>query len=225
LDDHTRNKLRNCVLPLSLAGGKDFMPIGVMFFVTPNLAVTANHNIASKKVNDTVYCQQRDVRSHSVLTVVYQDSKLDIAILSCGKPVGNYLSLLDTRSNPPQCGINFILAAYQIGITEELEYDFKLSFGIMTASVTKTSDNHMVFQSTTFAGDSGAALTLVNGNVIGIHVEGVNEAEERLRGKKDFEERLNAAEESIDRLIENTAQGCIGVLAHVVLDAITVLNK
>ena len=75
----------------------------------------------------------------------------------------------------------------------------------------------MVFQSTTFAGDSGAALTLMNGNVIGFHVEGINQARERIRGKKDFQERLDEVESSIDGLIAGTAHGCIGLLAHVVL--------
>ena len=225
LSDSTRTLLKESVLPLSLDGGGKFVPIGVMFFVSPECAVTANHNLGSKKTDDYVYYKQPGQRSPSMISVCFQDEQQDFAILRCGKGKHAHLALLDTSASPPECGVNFLLAAYQIGITEELGDDFETTFGLMQGCVTKTSKNHMVYQSTTFAGDSGAALTLVNGNVIGIHVEGVNQAKERLRKKSDVNERLTEVENSVDGLIKGTAQGCIGLLAHVVLKALNGMKE
>lgn len=219
LTDDTRALLVNCVFPLSLESGNTFLPVGVLFFVSPVCAVTARHNVASKSLRDTVYYKRPQDRKHAQLTLCFANEHTDLAILQSERPVGSWLPLLDTRLSPPLSGTNFLLAAYQVGIAEELAAEFKLSFGLMQASVTKTSKNHMIFQSTTFAGDSGAALTLMNGNVIGLHVEGVNEARERMTQKKDFD-RLNEVEQSIDALVKGTAQGCIGLLAHVAIEAL-----
>ena len=96
------------------------------------------------------------------------------------------------------------------------EYPIFFSLGVMSATVTRLSANHIVFQSASFSGDSGSALSLMGGNVIGLHVAGVNEAKELLR-LAEANDRFNAVEASIDSLIRTTGHGCVGLLAHVFL--------
>jgi hypothetical protein len=99
------------------------------------------------------------------------------------------------------------------------ENHFSLSLGLMKATITKVSKNHIVYQLVTYAGDSGAAVAINGGHVVAIHVDGVNEAKERIRHKIDVEDRLEAAEASIDALISDVtvAQGCIKLSSHVLI--------
>lgn len=79
--------------------------------------------------------------------------------------------------------------------------------------VTKLSRRRdfVLYQSSSFSGDSGSAVILANGQVIGVHREGVNAAKERLRRFHDTNERLSAIESSLDSLIASTSNGCIAV--------------
>ena len=61
-------------------------------------------------------------------------------------------------------------------------------------------------------GDSGAALILSSGRVIGMHTEGVNHMRERKRQAETTEERLTSVEQSLDTAIESVAQGAIALL-------------
>ena len=90
------------------------------------------------------------------------------------------------------------------------------------ATITKVSRHHFLYQSSTYAGDSGGALTLADGNVIGMHLEGINACRERRRTATTTSDKLKQCEDSIDGLIEGTAQGCLGLLSHVI---VAILNK
>ena len=73
--------------------------------------------------------------------------------------------------------------------------------------------NHLVYTSPYAApGDSGGALLLEDGRVVGIHVEGINNLKERFRRKKEVEDRLTAVEMSIDAAIASISQGSVALL-------------
>ena len=57
--------------------------------------------------------------------------------------------------------------------------------GILDATIVKVSDRHVLYSSNSFSGDSGGTLTLNGGNVLAVHLEGVNEAKERVSRKKE----------------------------------------
>ena len=62
------------------------------------------------------------------------------------------------------------------------------------------------------SGDSGAALILSDGRLIGMHTEGVNHMRERIRQAETVEDRLSSVEQSLDTAIESVAQGAIALL-------------
>jgi hypothetical protein len=92
--------------------------------------------------------------------------------------------------------------------------------GVMAGLVSKTSANHVLLQSTTFSGDSGAAVMVYNGKMFAMNVEGVNEAKERIKHEavvasdEDLKERMDAVEKSVDSLVANTSSGSLGVRAR-----------
>ena len=98
--------------------------------------------------------------------------------------------------------------------------EFNVSVGVSQGVINNISANHVLYQAPTYAGDSGGALTLIGGNVFGLHLGSVNEAQERLRTSGNIEDRMSAVEVSIDGLIKGTAQGAIGLLSHVFLSHI-----
>ena len=73
--------------------------------------------------------------------------------------------------------------------------------------------NHATYTAPTWSGDSGAALVMKNGKVVGIHVEGVNAAKELIAQKESVDERLTDVELSLASLVKNTAAGAVALLA------------
>jgi V8-like Glu-specific endopeptidase len=217
IDEATHSRISASVLALSLTN--KFNPCGVCFLISPSLAVTCKHNIVNPEigletlVGATLYAKNESKTKYS-LNVSYIDDNHDYAFLSLknNKTVDNHLTLL---GDAPRAGVQFLVASYQIGIMEDLD-EFNLSVGISSASLIKVTTNHFLYQSTTYSGDSGGALTLIGGNVIGMHLSGVNEARERKRHNEG--DRQTRAEKSIDDLIAGTGQGCIGILARVLLN-------
>lgn len=193
------------------------VPVGVAFFVTPNIAITCGHNLRNKNIRDVVYLQ--DGKGLILqLQVDYIDIDLDFSLLKFNGVRAKHFTMIDST---PTLGTQFIVAGYNLGISEELVVDaFTLDVGIMQGTVVKVSRNHFLYQSMTFGGDSGSALTLVGGNVIGIHLAGINEARERIDRLSTIKERLNEVEHSVDSLIKGTAQGCLGLLAGVIMKVI-----
>ena len=174
--------------------------------------------MSNKHLNDSIYLQ--DGKGVVLeLKVAFIKPDLDFSLLKFDGVRAKHLTLID---NKPALGTQFIVAGYNLGIAEELEVDsFTLDVGIMQGTVVKVSTNHFLYQSMTFGGDSGSALTLVGGNVIGLHLAGVNEARERLEQMATLKDRLNEVENSVDSLIKGTAHGCLGLLAGAIMNAMT----
>ena len=94
-----------------------------------------------------------------------------------------------------------------------LWYDFALHVHLQARPI-KLSRNgqHLVYECACAPGDSGAALILSSGKVIGMHTEGVNHMRERKRQAQTVEERLSSVEQSLDSAVESVAQGAIALL-------------
>ena len=73
------------------------------------------------------------------------------------------------------------LAAYQIGIQERLdEYEMGVPLGITSGTIVRRGNRHVVHSCASFKGDSGGAIVISNGKVIGLHMAAVNETKELL---------------------------------------------
>jgi hypothetical protein len=72
-----------------------------------------------------------------------------------------------------------------------------------------------MFSCPTYAGDSGAALIMKDGCLVGIHQETINALREEMERKKVIKDRLTDVEESLDNIARSgLAQGCSGLLVH-----------
>ncbi|EEY68342.1 uncharacterized protein PITG_04781 [Phytophthora infestans T30-4] len=70
--------------------------------------------------------------------------------------------------------------------------------------------------------DSGAALLIKDGFLVGIHLETINALREEMDRKKTVKDRLNDVEESLDNIARSgLAQGCSGLLAHEFKDVVS----
>ncbi len=115
------------------------------------------------------------------------------------------------------------MLSFQAAVQAELDASFAIAISFVKAAVSKTSKQHMLLQTATFRGDSGAAIVLADGKLVGMSIAGINAAKERIRclvevetteaGNSNAELRLLAIEKSVDSLVGNLAQGSMAVLA------------
>ena len=145
------------------------------------------------------------------------DHRLDYCILRTVPGEASLPNFLEISTAPLQTGRNCILAAFQIGIQDDLKYlkylDPDLSVGIFKGEISKLYPRHFVYQCPSFVGDSGGAVVLKNGKVIGIHQETVIQARERIQHGEDLDAdaRLESVEASVDELLRSLSSGSIGL--------------
>lgn len=148
------------------------------------------------------------------MVVSARDTEMGYAILQSSTDH----AYLPVYADPPEqlAGTDLVLAGYRIGI-EEYAPMFSKKLGFTKANaVTLSNHNHLLFQCTPFAGDSGAALILKDGCLVGIHQEAVNALRERMQHAKVVKDRLSEVEQSIDALVSGgTSQGCCALLSSV----------
>ncbi|KAL0052530.1 hypothetical protein WJX82_003467 [Trebouxia sp. C0006] len=190
--------------------------VGVGVFFSKSKAVTADHNLtASQVVGTKVVMQIPELHEELTMTVSARDTEMDYAILQSSTDHA-YLPVYD---DPPEqlVGADLVLAGYCIGI-EEYAPMFSRRLGFTKADTITLSNhnNHLFFRCTTFAGDSGAALILMDGCLVGIHQEAVNALRERLQHAKLVKDMLSEVELSIDAVVNRgVAQGCCALLSSV----------
>lgn len=92
-----------------------------------------------------------------------------------------------------------------------------IDFGVCEAVVLKFARHHLLFKNQVFGGESGTALALHDGLVIGLHQAGLNEAKERQRKKTDGDDPLTEAESSVASVVKWFTQGHVGVLSSTLL--------
>ena len=73
---------------------------------------------------------------------------------------------------------------------------------------------HMIYEYPSWAGDSGScSLAMYDGQVVGMHQEGVNHFKEIVERKRTLAERMTEVEESIESAARSVAQGAVALLA------------
>ncbi len=86
---------------------------------------------------------------------------------------------------------------------------FSEGFLVVRGELVKISDHHIVYSSNLFSGDSGGAVICSDdGNVIGMHQETVNQANEKL---DEEDVTLTAVNKSVESIIGGLSQGFIGI--------------
>ena len=73
------------------------------------------------------------------------------------------------------------------------------------------NEDFLIYSCTSWAGDSGSAVLLINGEVVGVHVMGINQVKEQIDNKSTVDERLSAIEESVESITQNTSSGALAV--------------
>ncbi|PRP75691.1 hypothetical protein PROFUN_15399 [Planoprotostelium fungivorum] len=109
-------------------------------------------------------------------------------------------------------GTQCVLVAFQIGMEREMkDINPNTTMGIVEGSVWKIHPRHLSYSCPSFDGDSGGALILRSGEVVGIHVESISQWRARTaadRSDPNFEDDLC---DSIDSLSAGLAYGAIAL--------------
>jgi len=191
-------------------------PIGAGFAVSETTVYSVAHNFPESAVGTELLCRfgKPNQNLERKLRISAVDRRLDYCILRTVPGEASLPNFLETSTAPLQTGRNCILAAFQIGIQDDLKYlDPDLSVGVFKGEISKLYPRHFVYQCPSFAGDSGGAVVLKNGKVIGIHQETVIQARERIQHGEDLDAnaRLESVEASIDELLRSLSSGSIGL--------------
>ena len=219
---------KRCVFELALSARGGAVGVGV--FYAPSEAVTAAHNLNSARRGRVVYGRLHTPGGQVAepllikLEVVSVNVELDFATLRCAPGGAAYPYFLRPYNGPLSAleGENLALCAFQLAIREE-HPGFRLGgMSVMSASGCQLSplQRHLLYSCTTWAGDSGGALLMHDGRLVGIHLEFVNALREELERKTVVEDRLTNVEESLKELVKGAGQGsCVAVLMTEVLRA------
>ena len=156
-----------------------------------------------------------ELQEQLTLTVLARDPEMDYAILQ----FSTEHAYLPVYPDPPEelLGANLVLAGYRIGIEEYAPmFSRRLGFTKADAITLSNHKNHLLFRCTIFAGDSGAALIVKDGYLVGIHQEAVNALRERVQHAKVVKDKLGEAEQAIDAIVSGgVAQGCCALPSSV----------
>jgi hypothetical protein len=153
--------------------------------------------------------------------IVARNSELDFAILKSSIP----RAFIPPWTGDPvelRGSWNLVLASFRIGIDEyQPMFQKELGFCPVNCITLSHSRRHLFYSCPTFAGDSGAALIIEDGCLVGIHLETINALREQIERKKLIKDRLSDVEDSLDNLLAaGLAQGCSALLAHQFVDAV-----
>jgi hypothetical protein len=165
-------------------------PVGVAFFVSPDVALTVAHNIKDISLGVKVsLCRPGNIKIES--TVIKFDEKIDYAYLRVvkGTPEQNFLTIA-----PIVADNEALLISYGIAAAQEVEGQP----AIITHRVHISGllpPNLFMYDVMAFDGDSSSAIVVgPSGNVIGMHVEHLNRGI-KLREAKKLKEADEALEE------------------------------
>ena len=188
--------------------------VGMGVFFSPTLAVTCDHNLTEEHtVGSLVPLGLKNEKAN--IEVVARNPELDFAILKASKPRS---FIAPWNGNPVHLKgrSDLVLASYRLGIDDYQEpYKGELGFAPAACIAISTHKRHIMYSCPTYAGDSGAALIVKDGFLVGIHLETINALREELERKKVIKDRLNDVEQSLDMIVRSgLAQGCSGLLAH-----------
>lgn len=208
----------------------DGKPVGVGFCVgNKNKAITAWQNLpANARVGDCVvgFPGSQDTRNSLDLEVAYVSPQLNLAVLEIKHSTFTHQSL-QIHTTTPMPGTECMLASFQFSLTELFPDETSHSVGIFRGIVVKLHPHHLCYDCPSFSGDSGGAVILSNGGIIGMHIETVNQARERLRQASVGSNKLHDIDQSVESLIRSISSGSIGLnasfFAHMVVSILLFL--
>lgn len=198
---------------------EDSAGVGSGVFFANGLPVTADHILQQwgwREEGTPVYATCND--QSITLTVQKRVSEFDYALLRYD---GEHAFLPVHRGNATSLVSSKVaLCGFQIGLDEELQelHGFDDTLGVLDAAVVRVSNlqHHLVLSSGTWSVDSGAAVVLHNGDLLGIHLAGVNAIREELERREIIPEQpLTALEESLAAAAQSVSSGCIALHARV----------
>lgn len=158
-------------------------------------------------------CLYAETGRQATVKLAKRSGEYDYAILEAGTDQPHILAC--TQLSHPLRGSNLVLASFRIGIAEYAPlFSQRLGFASVMSITVSPHDHHLFYSCPTFRGDSGAALLLKDGQLVGLHTEVVNSLRERL-DRERVVDRLSEVE-SLDAVVSGgLGQGCVAVLASV----------
>lgn len=218
-------KLHKCVFVIKEKRNST-LGIGVGVFVTPNRAVTANHNLGDAVVGSSIYgVIPKSVFVESPVPLRFRveerNMEFDYAVLSIGDQHA-HLSVYTGDANVLKCK-RLAMCAFQFAIEGDLPEFTPSSLGVMPAQGVKLSahSDFLVYTSETWPGDSGGALVMRAGELVGLHIDGVNHLKELShQSDDDLEVRVTSLESSLRSAIKSVSHGCVAVLARKFMESL-----
>jgi hypothetical protein len=208
---HVQEQVETAVFVI-LDEDEDHTGVGMGAFFSPTLAVTCDHNLTEEHtVGSVVSLALKDEVANVV--VAARNSELDFAILKSSSPRS---FIPPWNGNPDHLkGRRLVLASFRLGIAEYDVTNDQLGFAPAFGVCVSRHKRHIAYNCETYAGDSGAALLIKDGFLVGIHLATANALREELDRKKVIKDRLTDVEESLDNIARSgLAQGCSGLLVH-----------
>lgn len=117
-------------------------------------------------------------------------------------------------------GAPLVLCAFQIGVQKDLpefRQGTQIELGLMPAYGCKLSSyrHHLLYDVRSWCGDSGAALVMYEGEVVGMHISAANTLVDQLDRDKTVDEQLTDVAESLAAAASSTPQASVALLCHV----------
>ncbi|KAG9403961.1 hypothetical protein AC1031_005500 [Aphanomyces cochlioides] len=169
----------------------------------PTLAVTWDHSLSDMQTVGSLVTLALKNAVVEVVQVVARNSALDFAILKALEPK-SFLAPWNGSPDDLESCHDLVMASFRLGIHED-QTPFKGKLGFAPAACIAISHHkrHIMYSCPSYAGDSGAALILRGGALVGIHLETIHALREEIRRKKVVKDRLNDVEESLDMFVRS----------------------
>ncbi|KAF0717999.1 Aste57867_1963 [Aphanomyces stellatus] len=163
---------------------EEYEGVGMGVFLSPTLAVTFDHNLTAKHtVGGRVTLALKDDVMDAI-EVVARNSELDFAILRAFEP-RSFIAPWNGSPDALESRYDLVLASLRLGIDEyQAPYQGKLGFAPAACIAISHHKRHIMYSCPTYAGDSGAALVLKDGLLVGIHLKTINALREEIERKK-----------------------------------------
>jgi len=211
------DRLEDSVFFLTDDGNSTGKPIGVGFCIgNRQRAITAHHNFISPRVNSKVqgFFGAPRLGQYLDMVITYESAPLDLVILRIEHSSFSNRSLQVSNLIPTMRTI-CVLVAFQISPYKQSISDIETRYevSVIRGFVERCHSYHFTYDTSCFSGETGGAVIILDGLVIGMHVETVNQARERLLRALTVKGRLDDVEQSVDSLVKRSASGCIAIKA------------
>ena len=188
--------------------------VGVGFFVRPDLIITAAHNLSEVyAVGATVFVNvHADNGNLKMIEFTYRGDLVgsDISVISSSSYTSPHVLQISSVAMVPDSCTRLAVTTFHNAISQQLGGSIPRGFGVFPAILLRRSEHHLLYDSTLFSGDSGAALIHAgDGTVIGLHQEAVNEAGDTLK-EEEFKDTAKVGH-SVNSLLGGLSQGFVGL--------------